>query len=325
MDLTKEQKVKLYANMVRVRKLDEFLSNALARGKLILFFHSQRGQEAVGVGACTFLNKDDYILPAHRGHGISKTIPKGIPAKAIIAEHYGKATGCCGGISRFHTADMKLGVPGMSGTLGGDFVIAAGLGIAAKRRGKGQVVVCLQGDGTYGRGTFHETVLTSAKWKLPIVFIIENNQFITFTPTCEVFPKDDLADFAFGYGISGDVIDGQDVMAVCEAVQTAIERARQGDGPSLLECKTYRVRPHAENLPDLKGSKIRPPEEIDTWLERDPIDLCQESLLRDGLITETEIERIDREAEEEIKEAERFAEESPSVGPETLKDALYAD
>jgi len=325
MELTKEQKIKLYTNMVRVRKLDEMMVKGILAGKTLAFFHSQQGQEAVGVGACTFLRKDDFIFYSHRGHGISKLLPKGVPSRAIIAEHYGKATGTCGGISGFHTSDMELGIPGISGTLGGDFVIAAGLGIAAKMRGKGQVVVCIQGEGTYGRGTFHETMLMAANWKLPVIWGVENNLYMGCTPISEIHPKENFADLAVGYGVPALVVDGQDVIAVHEAFQTAVDRARAGEGPSMIECKTYRIRSHAEGIPDLRITEPRPQEEIEAWKKRDPINLFQEKLLKEGILTPVNVEWIDREATKEMEEAERVATEDPLPDKAVLQKALYAD
>jgi pyruvate dehydrogenase E1 component alpha subunit len=327
MALNKEQKLKLYTNLVRVRKLDDLMSNAIMTGKFLLFFHSQQGQEAVGVGACTFLRKGDYLFPGHRGHGISKTLPKGLPARTIIAEHLNKVTGSCGGISGFHTANSELGIIGMSGTLGGDFVLAAGAGISAKLKGKGQVVVCIQGEGTYGRGPFHEAALMSANWKLPILWIVENNQYMGYTPISEIHPKENIADLAFGYGMPGVVVDGQDVVAVYEAIQAAVDRARAGEGPSMVECKTYRIRPHAEGTPDLRITEPRSQEEIDSWRKRDPIILFQKRLIEESILTQADIDQIDRGTTEEMEEAERLALEDPlPADPEILLNkALYAE
>ena len=323
--LNKEQRLKLYTNLVRCRKLDEIMVEALLAGKLCGHWTSQKGQEAVGVGASTFLRKDDYIFYCHRGHGITTLIPKGLSPGVFIAEHYSKTVGSCCGMGYFRQFDMELGIPGLSGTLGGNFVVAAGLGIAAKKRGKGQVVVCLEGDGTYGRGTFHETALMAANWKLPVVWGIENNQYMIFTPTNEIYPKENMADLAFGYGIPGVVVDGQDVFTVYEAFQTAIDRARAGEGPSLIECKTYRFEPHTYAMKDLRETELRPQEEIDAWLKRDPVVLCREKLLKEDVLTQTDIERIDREAIKEMEDEERFADGSPAPDPAILKQLVYCD
>jgi pyruvate dehydrogenase E1 component alpha subunit len=326
MKLTKEQKKKLYIDMVRVRKLDEFLVKALFAGKITLFYHSQQGQEAVGVGACASLREDDYIFPGHRGHGISKGLVRGMGVRSIFAEHYNKVTGCCRGISSFHLAQIELGIPGHGSCLGGDFVLAAGFGIAAELRGKGQVVMCFQGDGTLGRGTFHEAMVMASKRKLPVIYVIENNKYMTVTPVEELWPMENLADLALGYHVPGVVVDGQDVIAVNEAVQPLIDRARKGEGPSILECKTYRNRPHAEGFNDLRINVPRPQEEINAWLERDPIKLFGERLLKEGTLTQAEIKRIDLEATKEMEEADRLATEDPIQNdPEVIHKLLYAD
>ena len=326
MKISREHMIKLYTDMVRVCKLDETLVNGLLVGKVPGFYHSTEGQEAPGVATCALLQKDDYLFYTHRGHGVGKTLPKGVPARFLIAEHYGKATGSCGGIAGFHTCDMELGIPGLGGTVGGEFTLAAGMGIAAKMAGKGQVVVLFFGDGATGRGTFHTAMLMAANWKLPVIWICENNLYAIFTPISEAYPKENIADFAFSYGIPGVVVDGQDVIAVNEAVHTAINRARTGDGPSLIECKTYRFRPHTEGVPDIDLTLTpRPKEEIDAWKTRDPIELFKKRLLEQGILADDDIERIDREAAKEMEEAERFAAESPLPDPEILKSALYAD
>jgi pyruvate dehydrogenase E1 component alpha subunit len=326
MKLTKEQKKKFYVEMVRVRKLDEFLVKALFEGKITVFFHSQHGQEAVGVGACTSLREDDYIFTGHRGHGISKALIRGMDVRRIFAEHYNKVTGCCLGLTGFHLAQMDLGIPGHSACLGGDFVIAAGFGIAAELRGKGQVIMCFQGDGTLARGTFHEAMVMASKRKLPVIYVIENNKYQVSVPVEEIWPMENLADLALGYHVPGVVVDGQDVVAVYEAVLPLIDRARKGDGPSIIECKTYRVRPHAEGFNDLRINVPRPKEEINAWLERDPIKLFGERLLKEGILTQTEIKQIDLEATKEMQEADRLATEDPIQNdPGVLRKVLYAD
>jgi pyruvate dehydrogenase E1 component alpha subunit len=297
----------------------------LLAGKVGGHWTSQVGQEAVGVGASTFLRNDDYILYGHRGHGITTLIPKGLPPEAFIAEHYGRAAGGCHGMAFFREFETDLGIVGLSGTLGGNFVVAAGLGIGAKMRGKGQVVVCNEGDGTYGRGTFHESALMAANWKLPIVWGIENNQYMIYSHVSELYPKDNLADLAFGYGMPGVVVDGQDVVAVAEAFASAIERARAGEGPSLIECKTYRIEPHVFGMADLRGATPRPREEIDSWKRRDPILLFQERLIHEGILTEADVERINNDAKNEMEAAERLASESLPPEAGILQRALYAE
>ncbi|KPJ54103.1 MAG: hypothetical protein AMJ37_00840 [Dehalococcoidia bacterium DG_18] len=325
MTLEKEQLIKLYTNLVRARKLDELAVRALGEGKIIGFFHSGQGEEAVGVGGCTFLRKDDYIYPHHRGHGLAHIISKGVSPKGFFAEHFGKATGLARGIGGFHGSDPEFGVFGGAGTIGSQFPVSVGWGLAAKKRGKGQVVVCFFGDGSSNRGTLHEAMNLASVWKLPIVWLCENNQYAQFMPIKDAYAREDIADLAAGYGMPGVVVDGQDVIAVHEAVQAAVERARAGEGPSLVECKTYRFRAHVEGVADFVHGDMRPQEEIEAWKQRDPIKLFEEKLLEQGVLTQEDVDRINRETEAEVEEAERFALESPVPDPAILDKALYAD
>jgi len=326
MNITKEQKITLYSNMVRVRKLDEFIVKAFYEGKLAgPFFHSQQGQEAIGVGACTFLRQDDYIFHTHRGHGLCEVIAKGLPAKSFVAEHCGKATGSCKGIGFFNNCDLNLCFFGMGGTVGGEFTVGAGASLAAKLRGKEQVVAIFFGDGATGRGTLHEGMLMSANWKLPVLWLCSNNGMGMWVPVEAAFPKENLADLAFGYGIPASVVDGQDVMTVYEAVQNAAARARAGEGPSFIEFKTCRFRAQLEGANDISQDGLRSEEEVNAWKQRDPIKLFREKLLNDGTLNQTDIDRIDREAMAEIEEADRFATESPVPTTDILGKLLYAD
>jgi TPP-dependent pyruvate/acetoin dehydrogenase alpha subunit len=325
MALEKEQLIKLYANLLRARKVDETVVKGIAEGKTVAFFHSGQGEEAVGVGGCTFLRPDDYIYYHHRGHGVAHMISKGMSPKAFIAEHFGKATGSVGGIAGFHAAEPEIGILGGAGTIGSQFPVSLGWGLAAKKRGKGQVVVCFFGDGSSNRGTLHEAMNLAAVWKLPIVWVCHNNLYAQFMPIKDAYAKEDIADLAAGYGMPGVVVNGQDVVAVHEAVQAAVDRARAGDGPSFVECKTYRYRAHTEGVPDVSHAEPRPPEEMEAWKKRDPIVLFRERLLEQGVLSKDDVERIDREVAEETEAAERFAMDSPVPDPAVLNQALYAD
>jgi pyruvate dehydrogenase E1 component alpha subunit len=325
MALEKEQLIRLYTNLVRARKLDETVVKGIAEGKTVAFFHSGQGEEAVGVGGCTFLREDDYIYPHHRGHGVAHLISKGMSPKAFIAEHYGRATGGAGGIAGFHAAEPELGIMGAAGTIGSQFPVSLGWGLAAKKRDRGQVVVCFFGDGSSNRGTMHEAMNAAALWKLPIVWVCHNNLYAQFMPIKDAYPKENIADLAAGYGMPGVVVDGQDVVAVHEAVQAAVTRARAGEGPTLVECKTYRYRAHVEGVPDVSHAEPRPAEEVEAWKKRDPIKLFRERLLEEGILSQDDVERIDREVAREIDEAERFAMDSPVPDPAVLQRALYAD
>ena len=326
MQIIDEQKIKLYTNMVRVRKADEFLVQAFFAKKLAgPYFHSQQGQEAIGVGAATFLRPDDYIFHSHRGHGLSEVIAKGLPLKKFVAEHFGKATGSCQGIGFINSCDPALGLFGMGGTVGGEFTVGVGAALAAKLRDQGQVAAIFFGDGATGRGSLHEGMLMSANWKLPVVWLCSNNGMGMWVPVKAAFPKENIADLAFGYGIPSAVVDGQDVLAVCQAVQEAVDLARKGAGPGFIEFKTCRFRSQLEGVPDICQDGLRSEAEIQSWKDRDPVKLFQEKLLKDRILTLAEVERIDRESRAEVAEAERFALDSPAPSGKILDELLYAD
>jgi len=328
MEVTNELLIKLYTQMVRVRKLDEKMIECLFSGKLRTFFHSGQGQEAPGVALCAHLNDDDMVFYNHRSHGLNKCLPKGMPARQILAEHFGKATGGGNGFAGFHYSDIGIGLPGMGGMVGGELTLAAGAGIACQLRGEGQVVVSCFGDGATGRGPLHEGLLMSAACKLPVIWFCENNLYAQWTRVNVTHPREDLADLAQGYGIPAAIVDGQDVMAVYEAVGPAVERARAGKGPTFLEVKTYRFRAHAEGFPDFSvrtEGGMRPQAEMDEWTKKDPIRLFKDALMEKGVLTQADEERIDKEADDEMAEAERFSAESPWPDPKNFDKALYAD
>jgi len=271
------------------------------------------------------LRQDDYIYPHLRAQQVHHIICKGVDPKYYLAEYYGKATGLCGGIAGWHCVAPEFGILGISGTLGPLFVISAGWALAAKKRGKGQVVVCFFGDGTSGRGELHEAFNLAAVWKLPVVWVCHNNGIALFQPTKDSYPRKDIADLAAGYNMPGVVVDGMDVVAVYEATQAAVDQARAGEGPSLIECKTYRYGSHIPGMPDLVHAEPRSKEEIEAWRKRDPVKLFHEKVLTEGILTKADIERIDHEVIVEVEGAVRFAEESPPPDPSIWKKALYAD
>jgi pyruvate dehydrogenase E1 component alpha subunit len=324
MKFSKQDLIKLYTNLVRTRAFDELFTRRLGQGKLLGFYHPASGGEAPGVGGCTFLKKDDVIWPHHRGHAIPHMIAKGVDVKYFLAEHVGKVTGACGGMSTFHGFDPENGFFGTSGLIGSCFPISVGYGLAAKKNATGQVVVCFFGDGGSNRGTLHEAFLTANNWDLPVVYVCENNRVAQFVPFEDSFPVENVADLAQGYGMPGVVVDGQDVIAVAEAVMAAVERARKGKGPSLIECKTCRYCAHFVSAPDMFGCDVRSEEEIEALKERDPIDMCRENLLARKFLTKKEIQRIDEEVALEIEAAEKFADESPLPDPQTFARQLYA-
>ena len=325
MELTKEQKVKLYTNLVLVRKVDEYLVRHVLAGTLGgPFYHSQEGQEAIGVGVCTFLREDDSIWYTHRGHGVCECLAKGISLNAFIAENYGKATGSCQGIGFINSCDPKHGIYGLGGTVGGEATLAAGVALAAKLKGTGQVVCYFFGDGALGEGAVHAAMLTAANWRLPLIFVCSNNGMGMFVPVEASFPKQNIADWAYGYNIPATIADGQDVEVTYSTSQAAVERARRGEGPSFIEYKTCRYRPQCEGLPDFSLDGVRSEELVESWKQRDPVKLYREKLETEGLLSAADLERIDREVEAEIAAAEKFAKDSPEPTLPLLEEALYA-
>ena len=325
MKLKKEQLLKLYTNLVRARAYDKLFASRLARGKLLGFYHRAEGGEAPGVGACTFLRDDDFLWSHIRGHGVPHMLSKGVEIKYYLAEHVGRRKGMCGGLGIIHACDVEHGVYGMSGSIGSGFAISTGFGLAAKKNGKKQVVMSTFGDGTSNRGTLHEAFLMASNWKLPIVWLCENNGLSMFVPMEETHPMEDIASLALGYGMPSAVVDGQDVIAVAEAVISAVERARKGDGPTFIECKTQRYYEHDIGTPDLVGTEPRTKEEIDKLKERDPVKICEAKLTEMGVLTPEDIERIAQETAAELEETERFADEGELPEPLDLVTFLYAE
>ncbi|MBU2547689.1 MAG: thiamine pyrophosphate-dependent dehydrogenase E1 component subunit alpha [Proteobacteria bacterium] len=324
MKLEKEDLLKLYRNLARARVLDQLAIKMLSEGKFMGFYHSAFGGEAPGVGGTTFLRQDDYIYPHHRGHGIPHACGKGGDLQPFFAEHCGKATGTTKGMTGFHGCDPEHGMYGGGGTIGSAFPLSVGWALAAKKNGRGQVSVCFFGDGSMGRGTFHEAMNMAANWKLPVVWVCENNGMGQYVPIKDAYPLDDIANMASAYGIPGVVVDGQDVVAVAEAVVAAVERAREGKGPSLIECKCLRFRSHAEGIPDWYHAEKRSEEEVKELMKRCPVALYRNRLLEQGLLTQEDAERIDRELAEEAAEIERQCDEAPFPDPSVLENAVYA-
>ncbi|MBN1613543.1 MAG: thiamine pyrophosphate-dependent dehydrogenase E1 component subunit alpha [Deltaproteobacteria bacterium] len=325
MKLEKEDLLKLYRNLVLIRKTDEVMVDGLMQGKIPSFWHSGQGNEAVVAGGTTFLKKGDWVIGGVRGHGAHQAILKGMTPESVYAEHCCKATGCCGGWSGFHTSDLDLGIPGSCGTVGSSFPLATGIGIALKKKDKGDVMVCYFGDGASGRGTLHESFNMAAIMKLPIVWICENNGFAIYMSVTTASASKDIADLAYGYGMPGVVVDGQDVVAVCEAVMSAVEKARAGEGPSLVECKTHRFRPHNEGIPILRGTEPIPEAEIQEWLDRDPIVLFRNKLIERGIFSAAEADKIDQEVVAEMAAMDKAVTACGVADPAVMFKSLYAE
>jgi 2-oxoisovalerate dehydrogenase E1 component len=320
MTLPKEQLKKMYEDMQRLRKFEEEVSEQFAGGSIPGFVHLYIGQEAVAVGACAALNPDDYITSTHRGHG--HLIAKGGNLDKMMAELYGKETGYCHGRGgSMHIVDVGLGILGANGIVGAGTQIAAGAGLTARVKKSGQVVVCFIGDDATTEGMFHESANLAAVWDLPVVFVCENNLYGQFTPYSKHSRVPDVADKAKAYGMPGVIVDGNDVVAVKEVVGEAVERARSGQGPSLIECKTYRWHGHYEG--DVYA--YRDDEEIEEWKKKCPISNLRAKLIAEGIADEAELDEIDNSVDDAVKAAVEFAEESPDPDPATIRDNLYSE
>lgn len=325
--LSKEQRIKLFTNLVRADKFGKMMYSRMMQGKLIGFYHPAEGAIAPGVAAGSFLTNDDILFPHHRGHGITHMLSKGIDIEPYIAEHAGKSTGCCEGRAAWHYAYPENNVFGTTAYIGHNFVPCTGFGWAAKRNNRGQVVMNCFGDGAMGTGRAHEGLLLSSNWQLPIVHFCENNGFAIFAEVEEMHPTEHLSTIAEGLNIPTTIVeDGQDVFAIAEAVIPAIERARTGGGPTFVEAKCLRFKEHDIGNRDLRGWKPREKEEYEAMLKRDPVLVATERARAESLLTDVEIEKIHEDAELEVARAVKFADDSPVESPteEELMATLYA-
>lgn len=322
MGMDSTQLVQMYRVMLRIRLFEERVLELFNRGKLYGAVHLYLGEEAVAVGACSALNRDDYITGTHRGHG--HVIAKGGDLKRMMAELFGKATGYCGGKGgSLHICDTDLNMLGANGIVGGGIALATGAALSSKMRGSGQVAVSFFGDGASNQGTFHESLNMAGSDALPVIYICENNLYSVFTSGKEVRSVLSVASRAAGYGFPGETVDGNDVLAVYDAVETAVARARAGEGPTLIEAQTYRHRGHFEG--DVYFHEYRTPEEEAEWLERDPIPRFQQQLTgKLAAVTEEQLAGVHTEVEEEIRGAVRFAEESPLPDADDAMRDVYS-
>ncbi len=319
MNLKKEKLVEMYRTMLAIRFFEEKVFELYAQNLVPGTIHLYLGEEAVAVGVCSVLRKDDYITSTHRGHG--HCIAKGAELKRIMAEILGKKTGYCKGKGgSMHIADFKIGMLGATAVVGAGIPIAVGAGLSVKLNKTDQVVACFFGEGASNQGTFHEGINMASIWKLPVVFVCENNLYAMGTRQSRAMAIENIADRAVAYGIPGMVVDGNDVLAVYESTQKAVERARKGEGPTLIECKTYRQKGHSRVDP----AKYRPKEEVNQWLTKDPIKRFREKLLQTNVLTKVEIQQIEKEVSAEIEEAVKFAMDSPYPAPEEALEDVYA-
>ena len=311
--------LQLYEIMVRIRRFEEVVIELFARGKIPGFLHSYLGQEASATGVCAHLRADDYITSTHRGHG--HILAKGARTDLAMAELFGKSTGYCNGKGgSMHIADPDIGILGAIGIVGAGLVIANGAAFSAQYRGTDQVAVCFFGDGASNTGTFHEGLNLAALWQLPVIFVCENNCYAESTPQCDHQSITDVAVRAQGYGMPSCIVDGNDVLAVYEAAGEAIARARSGQGPTLLETKTYRMRGHYEGDPQNYRSR----EEVDQWRDLGPIRRFRGVLTGEGVV-DAELEAIDAGVEAELEAAITFAEESPLPDVRDVRYGIYTE
>ena len=310
----------LYRQMLTIRRTEEALARAHQAGAIPGGVHTYIGQEAIASGVCAHLRLDDVLFSTHRGHG--HALAKGVSPAALIAELLGRATGVSGGRGgSMHIFSPEVGVMGTSGIVGPSILLAAGAGYTFRLLRTERVSVAFFGDGAVNNGAFHEGINMAAIWDLPVLFVCENNLYATEVPFATVARNPNVAERAAAYGLPGVLVDGNDVLAVHVAAGEAVRRARAGDGPTLLECRTYRTRSHAEGMRD---AGYRTPEEVAEWKTRDPIARFRERLLAEGLAGEDDIAPIDAAVQALVEEARRFADASPWPDPATVLDHVYS-
>jgi TPP-dependent pyruvate/acetoin dehydrogenase alpha subunit len=294
--------------MLQAREFEEELHYLFLTHSMPGTMHQAIGQEAVAVGVVSALRPDDYITSTHRGH--AHCVAKGVSLHAMMAEMFAKRTGICRGMGgSMHICDYSKGVLSAFGIVGAGIPVATGAALSSLIRGTGQVVACFFGDGAINRGVFHESLNMASLWNLPVVYVCENNQFAFSMTARESTTMERLADRACAYNIPGEQVDGNNVVAVYRAAQNAISRARQGEGPTLMECVTYRIRGHAR----FEAAGYRDASEVEIWKQQDPILAMRTALLKSGLVNESDLEEIQAEVESEIREAIAFAEMSEDV------------
>jgi len=318
MNISKEKIVSMYEQMYLLRSYEEKIYFLFLEGVMPGTIHQSQGQEACAVGMLYDLRKEDYMTSTHRPAG--HCLAKGVSLDSMMAEMFAKSTGCCKGKGgAMHTGDISVGaIPAIAITAGG-MPVAVGVGLSCKMRKTDNVVVCFFGDGASNEGAFHEAINAAAIWKLPVIFACENNLYGASTHIRQVVSVEHIADRACAYGIPGEIVDGNDVIKVNAVAERAIERARKGEGPTLIELKTYRRCGHSRN--DACG--YRDKQEEKEWFDRDPLLITKKYLLDNRLVTEKQIEDIEKNVQERIEKAVEFAKASPSPDPEDALQHVY--
>jgi 2-oxoisovalerate dehydrogenase E1 component len=319
--MTRNSLLSLYRTLLTIRLTEEELARCHQRGLIHGACHTYVGEEAIATGVCAHLTHADTVFSTHRGHG--HALAKGMPPRELMAELFGRATGCSRGRGgSMHLFSPEIGMMGTSGIVGPCILQACGGGYTAKLLKTGNVSVAFFGDGAVNNGAFHEGLNMASIWKLPVLFVCENNQFATEVPFRYASGIPDVGRRAANYGMPGFEVDGNDVLAVYETARQAVERARSGGGPTLIECKTYRTRAHAEGMGDFT---YRTREEVDAWKRRCPIAALKHRLLDEFGVTEAELSRIETEIGELVAEARQFAESSPWPDPATAATHVYSE
>jgi TPP-dependent pyruvate/acetoin dehydrogenase alpha subunit len=324
-DIPKETLLEMLRTMYLIRgfelRMQELFQQKSLAGDFLGALHSCEGEEAVSAGVGVCLRKDDYVFSTHRGHG--HAIAKGLDLNAMVAELLGKQTGCSRGRGgSMHLFDPKIGLMGGNGIVGGGLPLALGTAYSAVYRGTDQVTVCFFGDGAASQGGFHESLNMAAIEKYPILYVCENNVYAATTHVSRNCPLENIGDRAAAYGIPGEVVDGNDVLAVYRAAAEAVSRARAGAGPTLMECKTYRYRSHCMAFDD---SENRDDAEIEAWKARDPIQLLESKLLAENVASREEMDRLQTELQASLDKAVESAVNSEFPDPQTVADGLWAD
>ena len=319
-NLPPDKQREMLRQMLTIRRFEERASADYHAGKIYGVVHCYIGEEAVAVGVCAALDQSDRIISTHRGHG--HCIAKGADLNRMMAELYGRQTGYCKGKGgSMHIADFGIGMLGANGIVAGGIAIVTGAGLAAQMDRKGGVAVSFFGDGASNAGPFHECLNIAAAWKLPMLYVCENNLYAAQTTAESTQALTDVAARAAGYGIPGVIVDGNDIFAVYQAANRAVQRARSGGGPTLIECKTYRWRAHTErkNQPDPRGK-----DEIEAWKRKDPIARLAQQLKEQGDLSDSEREILERDITAAIETAVAYAEASPFPKPEQATDDVFA-
>lgn len=318
--LSKDCLMGLYRNMLTIRRVEEQLVKLYAAGKIYGGVHTYIGEEAVATGVCAHLRQEDVLFSTHRSHG--HALSKGVTPRELISELLGRATGVSGGRGgSMHIFKPETGMLGSSGIVGPSILLASGAAYTFKLLKQERVSVAFFGDGAVNNGAFHEGINLATVWGLPVVFVCENNLYATEIPFKSVTRNTSVASRAQAYGLPGLAVDGNDVLAVYQAAAEAVQRARSGGGPTLLECLTYRTRAHAEGMRD---GGYRAQEEVAGWKARSPIETFKARLLDDGQITQLELDQVDVEIIAAVEEATNFALNSPLPDPATVTDHVYS-